>query len=602
MLVFSEEDALEHQRRAHELIQLQLFEPEDDEPGPSRTFLNSLRDVIKGMFEDKGAITNDDFDKAIKRARSSAGGKHSARKKKRSGEDASTSKWKDIVADWNGDPKALFDSDDPRPKLAKEDEVVAFAVGGGDLAKACGKCRFFGFDTCRLVEGTIEAADVCDLFRDRVEFSFDDDTDFHSITASSPDGKGGAIRASYAFLVPIEFAEVKDGAWIPYLPVPGEFESPRYGTIRITNERNHRFVENFRAGVYQEKLPVDAEHETKLSGAVAWITDMRQNSDGSVDAKVDWTPRGRKLMEGDSFKYFSPEFFDEWQDPATGDLYSDIAIGGALTTRPFFKEKALRPLVAAEGGIDALLDDEKRAHFVRKAKEAKVTKKTEKKSIFARLAAALKTSEGGEIGEEDLREELRAELATPKGEGDDESGNGEGDGEKPTGSESGIDGLPKEASERIMAAEVEAKKLREELALQRKETADLKEGVRATRLTEIVMGRSKESKHRWFGDVAEHVKTLGELADSAGEDSDVFKSVVKSNAAAAAQIEFAQTLKMKELGYQGTTDADGSPEQKVAAEARKIFAEQPDKFPTIEQARTHVWDAHPDWKEEAHRR
>src|SRR5207302_7626764 len=43
--------------------------------------------------------------------------------------------------------------------------------------------------------------------------------------------------------------------WIPYLPKPGRYVSPRYGEIVITKDRNANFVKNFSAAVYQEKLP-----------------------------------------------------------------------------------------------------------------------------------------------------------------------------------------------------------------------------------------------------------------------------------------------------------------------------------------------------------
>jgi Mu-like prophage I protein len=151
------------------------------------------------------------------------------------------------------------------------------------------------------------------------------------------------------------FMEAKSFAdapgFINILPKPGLYKSPRYGEIPISAERNANFVKNFKAGVYQTRVPIDAEHETKLSGALGWITDTRQNEDGSVDAQVDWTDRGRLMLANDRFKYFSPEWFDAWVDPATEQQHSDVLIGGALTSRPFFKENSLRPLVASETGI-----------------------------------------------------------------------------------------------------------------------------------------------------------------------------------------------------------------------------------------------------------
>ena len=146
----------------------------------------------------------------------------------------------------------------------------------------------------------------------------------------------------------LAFADAPE--WIPYLPKPGSYTHPRYGNIALPLERIARFVANFNQGIYQKQIPIDAEHETKLSGAVGWITAMRQNADGSADAKVDWTARGKAFFADSRFRYFSPEWYDTWQRPETGETYRDVAIGGALCTRPFFKAPALRPLFASEVG------------------------------------------------------------------------------------------------------------------------------------------------------------------------------------------------------------------------------------------------------------
>lgn len=146
----------------------------------------------------------------------------------------------------------------------------------------------------------------------------------------------------------LAFADAPE--WIPYLPKPGSYTHPRYGNIALPLERIARFVANFNQGIYQKQIPIDAEHETKLSGAVGWITAMRQNADGSADAKVDWTERGKAFFADSRFRYFSPEWYDAWQRPETGETIADVAIGGALCTRPFFKAPALRPLFASEVG------------------------------------------------------------------------------------------------------------------------------------------------------------------------------------------------------------------------------------------------------------
>lgn len=139
--------------------------------------------------------------------------------------------------------------------------------------------------------------------------------------------------------------------WFNFLPRPGVYTHPEYGEMKFTRERNQRFVDNFEQSVYQEKLPIDAEHDLQASGAVGWIVEMRINADGSVDARPEWNQRGRDLIEGDRYKYFSPAWFEKWTEPVSTTVFQDVAIGGAICRRPFFKEGSLRPLVASENGL-----------------------------------------------------------------------------------------------------------------------------------------------------------------------------------------------------------------------------------------------------------
>ncbi|KKN51401.1 hypothetical protein LCGC14_0622980 [marine sediment metagenome] len=137
---------------------------------------------------------------------------------------------------------------------------------------------------------------------------------------------------------------------INVFPIPGTYKHPLYGAIKVSRDTSKEMVKNFNDGVYQERVPLDAEHETKLSGAVGWITHLKMNADGSVDADVEWNERGEEMIRDDRFKFISPEWFDNWSDPATGEEFEQVLVGAALTTRPFFKEGALRPLVATEAG------------------------------------------------------------------------------------------------------------------------------------------------------------------------------------------------------------------------------------------------------------
>lgn len=145
-------------------------------------------------------------------------------------------------------------------------------------------------------------------------------------------------------------------SWIPILPTPGTFAHPLYGKLEITPERNARFVQNLNERVYGQDLPIDAEHETKLSGAFGWIKEARLNEDGSADGRVEWNDKGVSAFDRSLFKYVSPEWYDEWTEPMSGTRYQDVLIGAALTTRPYFKSPHLRPLIATEDGRVYLSD------------------------------------------------------------------------------------------------------------------------------------------------------------------------------------------------------------------------------------------------------
>lgn len=151
----------------------------------------------------------------------------------------------------------------------------------------------------------------------------------------------------------VSLAEVP--ATVPVFPKPGTYSHPTYGDISFTPERIANFVQGFKSAIYQKHIPIDAEHETKLSGALGYINDLVVNGDGSVDAAVDWTDRGRSLVTNDRFKYVSPEWYDRWEQPDTNVEFQDVLVGLALTTRPFLKDAngALRPLVAREGELIA---------------------------------------------------------------------------------------------------------------------------------------------------------------------------------------------------------------------------------------------------------
>ena len=286
-----------------------------DEPKPTRNYLQRLRDGLGGLVKG-GKLTQEDADALVRTARGAAGGLATAANRRAAqqtridlGEHGGHGHR--AYVDGNGAGRTL-DDDSGHHHALKDWKCEECAASPAHMHPM----PDMGAMKKKASEGSDELAE-----------------------AAASDGWLRLFSAN-------DFAEPPER--INVLPLPGEYKHPQYGTIKITKARNARFVDNF--GVYQDKIPLDFEHDTKMSGAVGWITELEQNKDGSVDALVDWTDRGRSAIEEDRFKYFSPEWYDSWKDPVTEKVYKDVLIGGALTTRPFFKDSALRPLVASEHG------------------------------------------------------------------------------------------------------------------------------------------------------------------------------------------------------------------------------------------------------------
>lgn len=404
-------------------------------------FLAKMRELLK----DK--VASDDWNTAIITARASAGGKGRAFKLRATCEQHGEADDTTIAAcEYCGDYAEPAVASMSMYRLEKADDRVNY-TSATELGMTCGDCRFFGGDSCQLVEGFIERNMTCDLFTPYV----------HSMSENPEQSFSRLFVATRAF------AENKAPDWMPYLPTPGIFKHPKWGDVTMSRERLATFVKNFKAKVYQEKLPIDAEHEYKLTGAVGWINDLRQNSDGSVDARVEWTDRGNQLVQAGGYKYVSPEWWDEWIQPETGQSFNDVAIGAAITTRPFFKERSLRPLVANEDrtlteGDNAMPDP--KPETTPEPKPA-----TEPKP---RTAA-----------------EVQADFDAYK--------------------------AAQETTSKAMAEEIKT----------------MRESNRKRAFSDEVFGRSEANPTRWVGEPDKHIATLMRFAEVYGEDSTELKEYVE---------------------------------------------------------------------------
>lgn len=288
--------------------------------------------------------------------------------------------------------------------------------------------------------------------------------------------------------------------WFQIIPAPGSFTHPMYGKVVIDEGDLQEFVENFKANIYQAHIPIDAEHQSKLSGALAYFKELKVGENNSgVYARAELTERGKKLLNDGGFRYFSPEFYSLWKDPATDEVHRNVLTGGAFTTKPFFKDKALKPVMMSEllevqqythldvgdVHVDELIDeedeeDEPTKKKVVQNKEKTMSDKTDEKTVeatpdnsaeYERKFSELSTQNESLVGQLRSMSEANAALMT---------------------------------------------------RVEKMESDD-----RQRRFSEMVMGRGGENDgNPWPGGVEKHVPFLEKLAKTFGEESEDFKQYI----------------------------------------------------------------------------
>jgi hypothetical protein len=370
------------------------------------------------------------------------------------------------------------------------------------------------------------------------------------------------------------FHDVEGSGWIPFLPKPGNYQHAKFGDVIIDPERNQRMVDSVRNKVYQDKVPLDLEHDLKASGAVGWISDARMNDDGSGDAFVEWTDRGQEVLKGNRFRYISPEWFRLWKDPASGTEYPDVVAGGALTTRPFFKDKVLKALVASERGAEVV----GREQFAGgNGDDAEETEDEEEEEEEAEEEVSADANEGeaeeeeeGEEEEEEEAEEAEAEEHSemPEAFTDDQA--------------DAIEAYVEQEINRATQSfteQLKTEKARGDRAEQALTVLTLER--QTERFTEMV--RNRDAGAPWVGGLDKQVKILNKLAEAFGEDSEEFKDYVETQQSAAETVKSSQAF--TEIGSSGSVGAS-EPVQKLESMAEELRKTKPAL--TKEQAFTEV--------------
>lgn len=125
----------------------------------------------------------------------------------------------------------------------------------------------------------------------------------------------------------------KNSSWVHALPL-GTYKHPIYGTIDITLDRAKRFAESVINKVRGIDPSINYDHNNNAPAA-GWVKNAEQRSDG-LWLFVEWTADAVDAIKKKTYRYFSAEFADEW-DNSQDKKFSDVILGGALTNRPFMK-------------------------------------------------------------------------------------------------------------------------------------------------------------------------------------------------------------------------------------------------------------------------
>ena len=121
--------------------------------------------------------------------------------------------------------------------------------------------------------------------------------------------------------------------WIELFPF-GKYDHPVYKDVYMNEKRANNIIDNFNNKVMDVDVAVNYNH--KREKAAGWINEL-QVKDNGLWGKVEWTEPGANSIRNGEFRYFSPEFAPEWAHPKSGDNFTDVLTGGALTNNPFLK-------------------------------------------------------------------------------------------------------------------------------------------------------------------------------------------------------------------------------------------------------------------------
>ena len=312
-------------------------------------------------------------------------------------------------------------------------------------------------------------------------------------------GTNGAKRFGYVTDVgDIKFDDATLSSWIQLMPL-GSYKHVMHGQIDITPEKVQKFEDNFRKNVRGITLDVDYDHKAHDGKAAGWIQDIQNRGFDGLWGLVKWTQPAYQSLKAGEYKYFSPEFQDEWEHPQSAQTFENVLFGGAITNRPFLKD--IQPINlhevirASEGG--PVVDPKKLRQMLGLKDDAT---DDEVEEALAKVATA-------SAGETTLT--TPPPPTPPPAQSPGESAPGSGD--------SGTPPAPAPAKEPVLASEgaAQVKQLTETVAAMQKQ---LDEQNAARRLSEVKLGFTQMTEGKKFALAPAVVNKAQQLTVQLSED------------------------------------------------------------------------------------
>lgn len=136
----------------------------------------------------------------------------------------------------------------------------------------------------------------------------------------------------------ITLSDDSKSCWIMACPF-GTYSHPEYGKLVFDKDKLDQLADSVNNNVRTTELDIDYDHKLNTTEAAGWVKSAEVRDNG-LWILVEWTQKAFDLIKSKAYKYFSPEFVDEWKHPKTGETFKNVLCGGGITNRPYLKDIA----------------------------------------------------------------------------------------------------------------------------------------------------------------------------------------------------------------------------------------------------------------------